>query len=163
MIILAAAVGANNELGRESGVPLWDLPDEYRRFRESIVGHPIIIGRKSYDVIKEPLPNSLNIVVTRQKDYDGNGATVAHSLQGALDLVKSEPIIYIIGGGYIFEMAMDIADRIEISRIEGTFPDATAFFPKFSTDDWQLISTERHGTDERHKYAFNFEIWERKK
>ncbi len=161
MIILAAAVGRNNELGRESGVPLWDLPDEYWRFRESIVSHPIIIGRKSYDVIKEPLPDSLNIVITRQKDYDGNGAVVVHTLEEALKVAENKGDVFIIGGGGIFRLAINIADRIEISRIEADFPEATAFFPEFSTDQWRLISSERHETDEHHAYPFVFEIWER--
>lgn len=162
MIILAAAAGKNNELGRESGVPLWDLPDEYARFRKSIIGHPIIIGRKSYDVIKEPLKGSLNIVITHNKDYNGNGALVVHSLEEALEKVKTEKIIYIIGGGYIFEMALPIADRIEISRIDASFPEATAFFPAFSTNEWTLLSSSKHGIDLRHKYAFTYEEWERK-
>lgn len=162
MIILAAAVGLKNELGRESGEPLWDLPDEYWRFRDSIKNHPIIIGRKSYDVINRPLPDSLNIVVTRNTNYNGNGALVVNSLEAALEKVKNEEIVYIIGGGGLFEHAIKIADKIEISRIEAIFPEATAFFPSFSEEDWKLIFSQRHDRDTRHAYAFTFEVWVRK-
>lgn len=159
MIILAAAVGANNELGRASGEPLWNLPDEYQRFRESIRGYPIIIGRKSFDVIKIPIPESLNIVVTRNKDYDANGAVIADSLTEALEKAQPAKKIYVIGGGGIFKLAIPLADRIEISRIAATFPDATAFFPEFYADKWELISAEKHKADHRHAYSFTFQVW----
>lgn len=163
MIILAAAMGLNNELGQENGVPLWNLPDEYGRFRESIRNHPIIFGRKSFDVVKKPLEDSLNIVITRQKNYDGNGAVVVHGLGEAIKTAEKErDDIYVVGGGYIFDMAIKIADRMEISVIDATFPDATAFFPKFSTARWKLISSRKHGKDNRHAYSFDFQVWERR-
>lgn len=159
MIILAAAVGLNHELGRKDGKPLWDLPDEYNQFREHIRSHPIIMGRRSFDVIKEPLKGSLNIVVTRQKDYDGKGAVVVHSLGEALQEVESEKIIYVIGGGEIFKEIIGRADKIELSRIQGTFPEADVFFPEFSADKWQLITSERHEKDKRNSYSFTCETW----
>src|SRR5690625_4617669 len=116
MIILAAAIGLENELGKEDGVPLWDLPDEYGRFRESIRSHPIIMGRKSFDVIEKPLQGSLNIVITRKTNYDGRGATVVHSLEEALKKAEPADKIYVIGGGEIFKTAIQIADKMEISR-----------------------------------------------
>lgn len=160
-IILAAAFGKNYELGTESGAPLWNLPDEYNRFRESIRSFPIIIGRKSFDVIRQPLEDSLNIVVTHRNDYNGHGALVVHSIEEAIAAAKPAEKIYIIGGGDIFKMAMDFADRMEISRIDKAFTGANAFFPRFSTEKWKLISNQRHEIDERHAYAFDFEVWER--
>ncbi|MBW7890217.1 MAG: dihydrofolate reductase [Chitinophagaceae bacterium] len=164
MIILAAAMGLHHELGQESGAPLWNLPDEYNRFRQSIRNHPVIFGRKSFDVVKTPLEDSLNIVITRQENYDGHGAVVVHSLDEAIGVAKKEGTdIYVVGGGYIFDMAIGLADRMEISVIEARFPDANAFFPEFSTDQWELISSERHETDSRHAYPFEFQIWRRRK
>jgi len=163
MIILAAAFGLNHELGRESGVPLWDLPDEYNRFRKSIEGYPIIIGRKSYDVIGNPIPGSLNIVITRNKNYQANGALVVNSLKEALERSGDSNYIYIIGGGFIFNMALEVADQLEVSRIDATFPEATAFFPPFEdSGKWELDSTEKHPKDSRHAYSFQFEVWRRK-
>lgn len=162
MIILAAAFGKNYELGTGSGVPLWDLPDEYNRFRKSIQTYPVIMGRKSFDVIKSPLEGSLNIIITRNRDYNGNGATVVHTLEEALAAAQPASIIYIIGGGVIFQMAINMADKMELSRIDKTFPEADVFFPKFSTKDWKLISSDRHEADERHAYPFDFEVWMRR-
>ncbi len=163
MIILAAAFGQNGELGKEDGIPLWELPDEYSRFRESIKSHPVIMGRKSFDVIEKPLPGSLNIVITRQTNYDGKGALVVHSLEEAVEAAGVDEISYVIGGGMIFQKAIKIADKMEISRIEGTFPEATAFFPGFSEKNWKLVSAERHEKDDRHAYAFTFEVLERRR
>ncbi len=155
-------MGQNFELGTDDGVPLWDLPDEYNRFRESIRHHPIILGRKSYDVVGSPLEDSLNIVVTRNKSYDAKGAIVAHSLEEALEKAGFGRDVFVIGGGDIFEMAIGVADRMELSLIDAVFPKAEAFFPKFSTNDWQLVHAEKHEKDERHAYSFTFQIWMRK-
>lgn len=154
MIILAAAVGLNNELGREDGKPLWDLPDEYATFREHIRLNPVIMGRKSFDVIGKPLEDSLNIVITRQKNYDGKGAIVVHSLEDAIRHAGTSPKIFVIGGGEIFKMAIEMADRIEISRINGFFPSATAFFPQFSPDDWEPVLIDKHAKDDRHAFSY---------
>lgn len=162
MIILAAAAGMNNELGKDDGKPLWDLPDEYNHFRAQIKFHPIIMGRKSFDVIKEPLKDSLNIVVTRNSHYNGHGALVTHSVKEGIAKARPADIIYIIGGGEIFKEAIKLADKIELSRIDATFPDAEAFFPEFSKDEWKLISSEKHGKDEHHAYSFTYETWVRK-
>lgn len=162
MIILAAAMGLNNELGRENGKPLWDLPDEYANFREQIKSHPIIMGRKSFDVIKEPLPNSLNIVTTRQKSYNGNGAIVVNTLEDAIKAAQPAKVIYIIGGGEVFKEAIKLADKMELTSIDATFPDAEAFFPKFSEDEWKLISSKKHEQDEQHAYSFVYQTWIRK-
>lgn len=162
MIVLAAAMGLNNELGQESGVPLWDLPDEFGRFKESIVGRPIIMGRKSFDVVKKPIPFSKNIVITRNKDYDGNGAMVVNSLELALNEAGNHSDVYVIGGGDIFRMALPFADKMEISVIDAQFPDANAFFPDFDKEEWILAYTEKHEKDERHAYAFTFQAWVRK-
>ncbi|HTO16017.1 MAG TPA: dihydrofolate reductase [Edaphocola sp.] len=162
MIILAAAFGNNFELGQNGANPLWNLPDEYNRFIKSIEHHPIIMGRKSYDVVENPIDNCLNIVVTNKEDYNGNGAVVVNSLEKAFEVAKGDKDIYVIGGGVIFEEVIKFADRMELSRIEGTFPTADAFFPRFSEEEWQLISAERHEKDENHKYAFTFQVWERR-
>ncbi|MBN9350800.1 MAG: dihydrofolate reductase [Chitinophagaceae bacterium] len=161
MIVLAAAFGLNNELGTEDGKPLWNLPDEYNRFRESILGHPIILGRKSWDVVGEPIPGSLNIVITRRTDYAGKGVIVTHSIEEALEKAGSNKSVYVIGGGDIFNLSMKYANRLEVSRIDAYFPDATAFFPEISKYDWKLTSSEKHGKDARHAYSFEFQIWER--
>lgn len=163
MIILVGAFGRNYELGKEDGIPLWNLPDEYNRFRQLIRFHPIIMGRKSFDVIEKPLEDSLNIVVTRKMDYDGKGAEVVHSIEEAFRRAGSQSDAFVIGGGDIFKLALPYADKMELSRIDATFPEAEAFFPDFSKDEWELVSQVRHGIDERHAYSFSYETWLRKR
>ena len=164
MIILAAAMGEHNELGKNGAPPLWNLPDEYNTFRKSIHYHPIIIGRKSFEAMKQPIKDSLNIVVTRNQNYHAKGAVVAHSLQEAINLAKTkDKNVYIVGGGGVFEEAIQIADCLEISRIEAYFPDADAFFPEFSINEWQLVKESFHEIDEDHAYRFSFQVWIRKK
>lgn len=84
------------------------------------------------------------------------------SLDEAIEKAKSDKDIYVIGGGEIFKEAIKIADQIELSRIDGMFPDADAFFPEFSKDDWILVAAEKHGKDDRHAYPFTFETWIRR-
>lgn len=162
MIILAAAMGLNNELGKDDGKPLWDLPDEYANFRKQIKFHPVIMGRKSFDVIKYPLPHSVNIVITHQKNYNGNGAIVVNTLEKAIKAAQPARMIYVIGGGEIFNIAIKLADKMELSRIDGKFRDADAFFPEFSEDEWQLISSIKHEKDEHNAYSFIYQTWIRK-
>lgn len=162
MIILAAAMGVNNELGKDDGKPLWDLPDEYANFRKQIKFHPVVMGRKSFDVIQKPLPDSLNIVITRKKEYNGNGAIVVNTLEEAIKAAQPAGTIYVIGGGEIFNIAINLADKMELSRIDGTFPDADAFFPEFSENDWQLTSSVKHEKDEHHAYSFVYQTWIKK-
>ncbi len=161
-IALAAAFGKNYELGTNSGIPLWNLPDEYSRFRESIRSYPVIMGRKSYDVIRKPLEGSRNIVITRNKNYKREGVTVVHNYEDAVTAAKPAEKIYVIGGSAIFRTAIQTADLLEVSRIDGIFSDADVYFPEFSKEEWILVSSERHAIDERHTYSFDFEIWQRK-
>lgn len=162
MIVFIAAVGANNELGRADGKPLWHLPDEYNRFRAMIKNHPIIMGRKSFDVIEHPLEDSLNIIITHQKNYHPKGAIVVNTLEDAIQKAGSSSEIYVIGGGDIFTLALPFASRMEISRIDSTFPDANAFFPEFPLRDWTLISSQKHEKDQHHAFSFTYQTWVRK-
>lgn len=161
-IILAAAFGKNYELGTNSGVPLWNLPDEYNRFRKSIRSYPVIMGRKSYDVIKNPLEGSRNIVITRNPSYRREGVTVVHNYEDAVTAAIPAEKIYVIGGSDIFRIAIKTAGRLEVSRIDNTFNGADVYFPEISKEEWELVSSERHETDKQHLYPFNFEIWQRK-
>ncbi len=163
MIILIGAFGLNGELGKEDGLPLWNLPDEYNRFRQLIRGYPIIMGRKSFDVIKEPLEGSLNIIITRQKNFRAEGAIVVHTIEDAIKAAGQHLKVFVIGGGDIFTLAIPYADKMELSRIDATFPEAEAFFPPFSQHEWQLVSSVKHEADKQHAYSFTYETWVRKR
>jgi len=160
MITMIAAAAENNALGKENDL-VWHLPDDFKRFKQLTSGHHIIMGRKTFESFPKPLPNRTHIVITRQKDYKPEGCVVVHSIKEALSLAKEDPQPFIIGGGEIYTLALPFADRIELTRVHGTF-EADAFFPEFDPSLWKLVSSEFHPADERHKFAFTYQTFDKK-
>ncbi|OAB75977.1 dihydrofolate reductase [Cochleicola gelatinilyticus] len=160
MITMIAAAGENNELGKDNEL-VWHLPHDFKRFKQLTTGHHIIMGRKTFESFPKPLPNRTHVVITRNKEYKKEGAVVVHSMAEAINLTDGDSQPFIIGGGEIYTLGLPFSDKIELTRVHGTF-DADAFFPKFEKDRWQLITETRHEKDERHKYAFTFETWVKK-
>lgn len=160
MITIIAAAGENNELGKDNDL-VWHLPDDFKRFKNLTTGHHIIMGRKTFESFPKPLPNRTHIVITRNTNYQKEAIVVVHSLAQAVQLVENDSQPFIIGGGEIYEQGMAVADKIELTRVHGTF-DADTFFPVIPLDRWQLINSEFHPKDERHQYSFTYETWLRK-
>ncbi|MDX1462522.1 MAG: dihydrofolate reductase [Marinirhabdus sp.] len=160
MITLIAAAGENNELGKDNDL-VWHLPDDFKRFKQLTTGHFIIMGRKTFESFPKPLPNRTHVVITRNKDYRNEGAVVTHSLDEALIKAASDPQPFVIGGGEIYAMALEVADKIELTRVHGTF-NADTYFPTIDKNQWELVAEEFHEKDERHAYAFTYETWMRK-
>lgn len=158
-ITLIAAAAENNALGKDNDL-VWHLPDDFKRFKRLTTGHYIIMGRKTFESFPKPLPNRIHVVITRQKDYQADGAIIVHSLEDALQAAKDDPQPFVIGGGEIYKQALDIADKIELTRVHGTF-EADTFFPEFDKDQWKLISSEHHDKDERHAYSFTYLTYQR--
>lgn len=161
VITMIAAAAENNALGKDNDL-VWHLPDDFRRFKELTTGHHIIMGRKTFETFPKPLPNRTHVVITRKKDYNKEGAVVVNSLEEALELAKDDEQPYIIGGGEIYSLALPKADRIELTRVHGTF-EADAFFPEIDENNWKLVSSTFHPKDERHEYAFTYLTYERAK
>lgn len=161
MITMVAAAGENNELGKDNDL-LWHLPDDLKRFKKITSNHYIIMGRKTFESFPKPLPNRVHIVITRDREYGKLGAEVVHSMEEALEKAESSKDVFIIGGGEIFEMGIEVADKIELTRVHETFKDADTFFPEISEQEWKLTAEEEHKKDEKHKYPFTFETWVRK-
>lgn len=158
---MIAAAGENNELGKENDL-LWHLPDDFKRFKKITSHHFIIMGRKTFESFPNPLPNRTHIVITQNRKYGKQGAVVVYGMEEALEKAKSTKDIFIIGGGEIFKMGLEVADKIELTRVHGTFENADTFFPEFSKNQWKLVSSEEHAQDEKHKYSFTYETWIRK-
>lgn len=158
IISLIAAIGKSNELGKENKL-LWHLPADMQHFRKTTSGHVVIMGRKTYESIGQPLPNRRNIVVTRQADYKPEGMEVANSLEAALDSVRDETgwngEVFVIGGGELYKQAIGVADRLYITRVDDSIPEADTYFPKIGPE-WRETSSEAHEPDEsnNHRYAF---------
>jgi len=161
MITMIAAAGENNELGKDNDL-LWHLPDDFKRFKQLTTGHHIIMGRKTFETFPKPLPNRTHIVITRNKNYKKEGAIVVHNMKEALKLAEKDDQPFIIGGGEIYKMGLPVADKIELTRVHGTFENADTFFPEFSADEWRLTSELKHPKDEKHTYSFVYQTWVRK-
>ena len=160
MITLIAAAGENNELGKDNDL-VWHLPDDFKHFKERTTGHFIIMGRKTFESFPKLLPNRTHVVITRKLDYQAEGALVVSSLEKALELAKEDPHPYIIGGGEIYHLGMQFADKIELTRVHSTF-DADTYFPEIPENEWTLVKEVFHDKDERHDYAFTVQTYLRK-
>lgn len=160
-VTMIAAAGENNALGKDNDL-VWHLPDDFRRFKALTTGHYIIMGRKTFESFPQPLPNRTHVVITRQKDYERKGAVVVHSLKDALEIAQEDPQPFIIGGGEIFDLGMEITEKIELTRVHAEF-EADAFFPDLDQEQWDLVSSEYHGKDAKHNYDFTFLTYVRRR
>ena len=160
MITIIAAVGQNNELGKDNKI-IWHLPDDFKRFKTITSGHYIIMGRKTFESFPKPLPNRTHIVITRNKNYKiTNGCFVANSIQEAIAMCPKNETIFIIGGGEIYKQSLEISNCIELTRVNGNF-EADAFFPEINTSNWNLVNSEFHPIDEKHQHSFTFETYKK--
>lgn len=160
-ITLIAAAAQNNALGKDNQM-IWRLPDDFKRFKQLTTGHYIVMGRKTLESMDGPLPNRTNIVITRQPDYTYNGCTIVNSLDEALAACPQNEEVFIIGGGEIYKQSIDMANKIELTRVLGISPEADAYFPEINPDEWQRTESVFHGKDEKHAHEFIFETWIRK-
>ena len=158
-VSIIVAISENSVIGLHGNMP-WRLPDDLKRFKALTTGHAVIMGRKTFDSIGRPLPNRINIVITRDPQCAIEGVTVAHSLDEAFQQAAGLDEIFIIGGGEVYQRAINLADRMYVTLIHATF-DGDTFFPAFEEDDWQLVSDEHHDADDRHAHAFSFRLYER--
>ena len=161
MISLIVAVSENNVIGKDGGIP-WYLPADLTHFKQTTVGHPIIMGRKTHESIGRTLPDRYNVVITRQKNYlAADGCVIVNSIEEALNLpkVKADSEVFIIGGAEIYNQAMALADRIYLTRIH-TKVEGNKFF-KFDESLWREISREEYQSDDKNPRDYDFTILER--
>lgn len=160
MITLIAAVAENNALGKHNQL-LWHLPNDFKRFKTITTGHYIILGRKTFESFPKPLPNRTHVIITRQKGYNHEGCIVVDSLQKAIAVCPKNEELFIIGGGEIYNQSIDIADKLDITKVHHPF-EADTFFPQIDMAKWKLSSAEFHPKDEKHQFDFTFETYLRK-
>ena len=155
-------MGLNREIGVDNKLP-WHLPKDLKHFKEITSGHPIIMGRKTYESIGKPLPNRTNIVISRKKDWFEEGILIVGSIKEAIKFgQKIDEDIFIIGGGNIFEQTMDIADKLEVTEIK-TNIEADTFFPKIDPKIWTKTDEVCHEKDEKNNFDFCFQTFQRAK
>ncbi len=161
---IIAAESLNRVIGKNGELP-WKMPSDMRYFMRKTKGHHVIMGRKTYEEggINKPLPRRVNIIVTRQKDWESEGCIVVHSLEEGLKIAKNadETETFVIGGEQIYRLALDkdLVDKIYLTLIEVRIPDGDTFFPKLDRTVWKKTYHEQHAADEKNPYAYAFREW----
>jgi dihydrofolate reductase len=157
---LVVAAARNNVIGSDGGLP-WHLPDDLRHFKRLTTGKPVIMGRRTFESIGRPLPDRRNIVMTRQADYTAQGCEVVSSVDEALECVRGANEVMIIGGGQVYRDFLPHADRIYLTRVRADVEGDTCF-PDMAENGWHRVTTEHHPADEKHAYAFDLIVFERR-
>ncbi len=150
---IIAAIGENRELGRGNKL-LWSIPEDMEWFKSTTKGHPVIMGRVTYESIGRVLPERDNIIITRDKTYQAPGAFVTYSLDEAVAFARERDSQegFVIGGGQIYETAIPYADRLYLTIVHESFPDADTFFPDYS--EFTKEVSRRDGRDGNYSYTF---------
>jgi dihydrofolate reductase len=158
MLTLIAATSTNNALGKDNQL-VWHLPDDFKRFKALTSEHYIIMGRKTFESFPKPLPNRTHVIITRQSDYIApEGCIVVSSLEEAIKVCPKNEEIFIIGGGEIYKQSIDMADKVELTRVHTTV-EADTFFPEINPEQWVLAFEEVHLKDEKHAFDFTFQTF----
>ncbi|MCB7482491.1 dihydrofolate reductase [Christiangramia sediminis] len=160
MLTMIAAAAENNALGKDNDL-VWHLPDDFKRFKRLTSGHHIIMGRKTFESFPKLLPERTHVIITRQKDYNPEGTVVVNSMEEAIRVSKLDEQAFIIGGGEIYKMGMEHAEKIELTRVHGKF-DADTYFPEINEEEWELVKEQFHEKDGKHDHSFTYLTYERK-
>ena len=151
-VSLVAAVARDGGIGHRGGL-LVHLPDDLRRFKQITLGTPIVMGRKTWQSIGRPLPGRRNIVVSGDPGFSPDGADAVATLDAALAIAGSAPIVHVIGGAAIYALALPIADELQLTEIDAVYP-ADTFFPAWDRSRFALVAREAHETAEGLRYSF---------
>ena len=160
MISIIVAVAKNGVIGDKNSL-LWHIREDMIHFRTLTSGHPVIMGRKTYDSIGRPLPKRTNVVITRDTNLQIEGCIMAHSLEQALSLFDPQEEIFIIGGAQIYSQALPLAHRIYLTVVDKEYQGDTSF-PEIDYNLWQQSSREDFQSGEEFNHPFSFITLERK-
>lgn len=159
MVALVVATAENNIIGRDGQLPWGRLPADLRHFKELTLGHPVVMGRKTYDSIGRALPGRPNLVVTRQASWAAPGCEALPSVLAALararELAGPEGLVCVIGGGEIYREALPAAEVVHLTEVHGTFA-GDASLPALLPTQWREETRARHAADAENPYAYSF-------
>ena len=151
-IIVAAA--ANGVIGRDNQLP-WHLPADLRHFKQTTMGKPILMGRKTWESIGRPLPGRTNIVITRDSDYSAAGCVVVNSIDAAMEAAGSQDEIMVIGGAELYRQVLPRTDSVYLTRIHEDFEGDTVF-PELNTSEWREVERADQQPDENNPHDYSF-------
>jgi dihydrofolate reductase len=157
-VAIIAAKAENGVIGREGELP-WHLPADLKHFKALTTGHAIVMGRKTFESIGRLLPDRRTVIVTRNPNYQQEGATVVRRFEEAVALGDTEDI-FVIGGAEIFRRSLPLADRLYLTVVHATLA-GDVLFPDLDEDEWNLVDDEYHEANGKNRYAYSFQRWER--
>jgi dihydrofolate reductase len=154
-VSVVAAVARNGVIGRDNTIP-WRIPEDLARFRSLTMGHAVVMGRRTWDSLPDrfrPLPGRRNVVVTRNPEWAADGAERAKSVQDALDRLRDEEHVYVIGGAQVYAAALDLADELELTEIDLEV-DGDTLFPAWDRNEFEEMERELHVAESGTPFAF---------
>ncbi len=158
MLSIIVAVAENNVIGHENSL-IWHISEDLKYFKRTTSGHPVIMGRKTFESIGKPLPNRTNIVISRNPDFKPAGCTVVSSLEKALELLNPNEENFIIGGGSIYREALPLADKLYLTKVYHHYEGDT-FFPEIGSE-WKETARQDFERGETFEYPFSFICYDR--
>ena len=159
-LTIIAAASNNNVIGDNNKL-IWHIPKDLMRFKELTLNHAVIMGRKTFESLPNPLPNRLNIVVTRNINYNNNGIVVCKSIEEALTHCKNDSQPFIIGGGEIYTQTISIVDKIELTRVYKDY-EGDAYFPEIPEEKFELVKEETNESNGDEKIIYSFLTYKKK-
>ena len=153
-LTIIAAVSINNIIGNKNKL-IWKLSNDLKRFRNLTTNHSVIMGRKTFESLPNPLPDRDNIVITRDTNYSKPNIQVCSSIEDAINLTKIDTQPFIIGGGQIYTQTINIVDKIELTRVHEEF-DGDAYFPEIPLDIFELINEENYNSDLENEFDYSY-------
>ncbi|MGV3488784.1 MAG: dihydrofolate reductase [Tuberibacillus sp.] len=159
MISYLVAMDEQGTIGKNNDLP-WHLPADLKNFKKLTMGHPVIMGRKTYDSIGRPLPGRRNIILTRNPDFLAEGCEVYLTVEDILAKVDQDEEAFVIGGAKVFDAFKNVVDRMYITLIEHTFEGDTTF--TFNKNEWVLVDEKQGIVDEKNIYPHRFQIYEKR-
>lgn len=166
MLSLIVARAANGCIGRDNKLP-WYLPNDLKYFKRVTLGKPIIMGRKTWESLKGPLPGRTNIVITRQANYVADGAKVVTSLDDAIRMAENVALIdgvdeaVVIGGAEIYAQSLEKVSRLYVTEVHADV-DGDAFFPTYAQESWQESGREDFAAEPPNQYDYSFVVYDRR-
>jgi dihydrofolate reductase len=162
---LSAIVATDRKgtIGKDGKIP-WYLPADLKFFKRTTLGHPVIMGRKTFQSIGRPLPKRTNVVLTRDAFFTATGVVVQHSLGDALvhPAVTEADTAFIIGGGELYKQSLDLVSTVYLTIVDAEIEGGDAFFPKLDPKEWKEVWSEGHRPEGKNELAYRFSRWERK-
>ncbi|WP_192821603.1 dihydrofolate reductase [Rufibacter sp. LB8] len=162
MIGLVVAISENRVIGKDNQL-IWHLPEDLKHFKRLTLGHPMVMGRKTFEAIGKPLPGRTSIIVTRQADYVApESCLVATSVEEALQKALAlDETVMVVGGGDIYQQALPFAEVVYLTLVHESF-EGDVYFPELEPDVWEITEQAEHEADDRHAYPYSFFTFRRK-